>query len=61
MTIWEYKALRTEAHPNDLFFAICQAGKEGWELVGTVGLRTYMKRPVAPIQNYTLPTGGAGG
>lgn len=63
MTTWEYKALRTEAHPNDLFFAISQAGKEGWELVGTIGLRAYMKRPVhsLDLSDMTTPTGGAGG
>ena len=63
MTIWEYRVFRTEAHPNDLFFAISQAGKEGWELVGTIGLRAYMKRPVPSIdrRDMTTPTGGAGG
>lgn len=62
MTIWEYRVFRTEAHPNDLFFEISQAGKEGWELVGTIGLRAYMKRPKPEPQSDTsAPTGGAGG
>lgn len=62
MTAWEYQVLRTEAHPNDLFSAICQAGKEGWELVGPIGYHVYMKRPKPDPQSETsVPTGGAGG
>lgn len=58
MTTWEYQVFRVEAHPNDLFFVISQAGKDGWELVGQVGLRVYMKRP---LHSIATPTGGAGG
>lgn len=50
MTTWEYQVFRVEAHPNDLFFVISQAGKDGWELVGQVGLRVYMKRPVDSVE-----------
>lgn len=41
---WEYKVLRSECHPNDLFTAISRAGREGWELVGTIGYYVYLKR-----------------
>lgn len=47
---WEYKVIRAEAHPNDVFTAIARAGKEGWELVGPVGYYLYLKRPIsAPL------------
>lgn len=48
MGSWEYKVLRTEGHPNDLFFAASQAGKQGWEMVGPVGYYLYFKRPLPP-------------
>lgn len=43
---WEYKVLNGDAHRNDIFSAMQQAGKEGWELVGPVGYYIYLKRPV---------------
>lgn len=45
MVTWEYKVLHSDAHRNDIFSAMCRAGKDGWELVGQIGVYIYLKRP----------------
>lgn len=42
---WEYMVIRSEGHVNDIFRAISNAGKDGWELVGPIGYHIYLKRP----------------
>lgn len=51
LAVWEYMVLPTDRHPNDLFFQISRAGRQGWELVGPVGNYVYLKRalPQEPL------------